>query len=79
MRFDFGDEVRARNQARVQRRLRERPGNFQIWRCDQYNGEFCGGFHFIGDEKFAAYLYVRRQIWFHSGVAGYKRERIRRN
>jgi hypothetical protein len=56
MRFDFWDEVRARNQARLQRRARERTGNFQIGRGDHYNGEFCGGFHFIANGKFAAYL-----------------------
>ena len=45
MRFDFWDEVCARNQPRLQRCPRERPGNLQIWRCDQYDGEFGGRFH----------------------------------
>jgi hypothetical protein len=45
MRFDFGDEVRAPNQACLQRRTRERPCGFQIRRGGQNDEKSFSGFH----------------------------------
>lgn len=47
MRFDFRNQIRAGDQTRLQRSLGERASRFQIRRCDENDGEFCGGFQFV--------------------------------
>jgi hypothetical protein len=49
-------------------------GGFQVRRGDQNDGGFCGGFHFVGDEKFAAYLDIRHR--FSSPSASTRRDRV---